>query len=116
MWQPTCVQALDFNDNSDFTLLAPSQSAAVALSELLLIEGCDMLPMAGFENVRPAIYMHMYQHVRTQLQLAAARFQLGATTRGKSSFWAQVHASRSSRIAEASMHAKHLHPSLHRTR
>eukprot|EP00892_Ulva_mutabilis_P004090 jgi/Ulvmu1/2052/UM120_0048.1 len=42
---------LDIDEGSDFTLLAPSQAAAVALSELLLIEGCEMLVMEDFARI-----------------------------------------------------------------
>lgn len=50
---PSCVQAFDFDDGMDFTLLAPSQNASVALTELLLTQGCETLPMDNFARVRP---------------------------------------------------------------
>lgn len=50
----TClVQVFDFDDTTDFTLLAPSQNASVALTELLLTEGCEMLSAADYSRVRP---------------------------------------------------------------
>lgn len=47
------VQVLDFDESSDFTLLAPSQNASVELTEVLLTEGCANFSTADYARVRP---------------------------------------------------------------
>lgn len=76
--------AFDIDDNAEFTLLAPSQDASVDLTELLLTEGCEMLPMDAFEKIVASWVITGTQVAPSDLSTAPLTFAPPATQPGLS--------------------------------